>query len=330
VFESLARLADTVGDEAHRGHVHSYLARVEIQAGRYELARRLAREALPQEPGQPLAVALWVLATAEAYLGRVEDARAAAAESLRLLQQAGDRWVQLAVTGLLGFLELSLGNAAGAAGLLRPLWPAEKELGRREPALCQELPNAIHALLELGELEEARPLIDELEQCGRAVDNAWSLAQACRLRGLLAAAQGEVGTALAHFEAALHEHERLPVPFEHARTLLALGATLRRARRKAAARETLEQALATFEDLGAPLWVERAREELARISGRRSAGSELTETEQRIARLVAEGRSNKEVAAALYVTVRTVESNLTRIYAKLGIHSRTELARRVS
>jgi DNA-binding CsgD family transcriptional regulator len=124
-----------------------------------------------------------------------------------------------------------------------------------------------------------------------------------------------------------HGRTRQRPPFERARTLLAFGSTQRRAKQKRPARESLEQALATFEELGATLWAEKARAELARIGGRpRVAG--LTPSEERIAELVAEGRSNKEVAAALFLTVNTVEGALKRIYAKLGVRSRAELAAR--
>jgi DNA-binding NarL/FixJ family response regulator len=121
--------------------------------------------------------------------------------------------------------------------------------------------------------------------------------------------------------------ELLPLPFVRARTRLALASALRRARSKRRARQLLEQAVADFEDLGAWSFAARARGETARISGRAPAGGVLTVTEQRVAELVAEGRSNREVAQALVVTPRTVEAHLTRIYAKLGLRSRAELAR---
>ena len=131
-------------------------------------------------------------------------------------------------------------------------------------------------------------------------------------------------------ERALAEHERVQYRrFDLARTLLAQGETLRRFKRKRAARESIEAAIAIFDELGAALWSAKARRELARISGRRTAEG-LTETERRVAELVAAGHSNKQVANELHVTVRTVESNLTKVYAKLGVHSRTELARRLS
>jgi DNA-binding NarL/FixJ family response regulator len=112
------------------------------------------------------------------------------------------------------------------------------------------------------------------------------------------------------------------------RTLLAQGETLRRFKKRRAAREALESARDLFDELGARLWSAKAGRELARVAGRRRSEG-LTETEQRVAALVATGKSNKEVASELFVTVHTVESNLTRIYEKLGVRSRTELARRL-
>ncbi len=190
------------------------------------------------------------------------------------------------------------------------------------------VPDEIEALIALGRLEEAEALLDALERQAAQLDRASALAAAGRCRGLLAAARGDLDGALASLQKALAEHERVSMPFEQARTLLALGATRRRARMKRPAREALEQALAIFEELGARLWAEKARAELARIGGRRAPPSgELTPTERRIAALAAEGRSNKEIAAALFVTPKTVGTQLSRIYRKVGVHSRTELAR---
>ena len=118
------------------------------------------------------------------------------------------------------------------------------------------------------------------------------------------------------------------MPFERARTLLAQGVALRHARRRRDARATLEEARAAFASLGAVLWEEKAAAELGRIGGRQAAGDELTPAEERVAALVAEGHTNKEVAAALFLTERTVEFHLTHVYRKLGVRSRSELARR--
>jgi DNA-binding CsgD family transcriptional regulator len=119
------------------------------------------------------------------------------------------------------------------------------------------------------------------------------------------------------------------MPFERARTLLAQGVALRHARRRRDARAALEEARKAFQSLGAALWEEKAAVELRRIGGRRAAGGELTPAEERVAALVAEGRTNKEVAAALFLTERTVEFHLTHVYRKLGVRSRAELARRL-
>src|SRR5690606_32552227 len=163
-----------------------------------------------------------------------------------------------------------------------------------------------------------------------AADAPLALAQAARCRSLIAAAQGDLDGALAALDEALAHHARAPVPFEHARTLLVLGSTLRRRRKQAKARDALSRGHAEFERLGARLWADRARAEMARIGGRRAGGAVLTASERELAALVAQGRSNREAAAALFVTPKTVETKLSRIYTKLGIRSRTQLARWVA
>jgi DNA-binding NarL/FixJ family response regulator len=133
---------------------------------------------------------------------------------------------------------------------------------------------------------------------------------------------------------ALHEsavgYQDVPIPFERARTLLALGSARLRARQKRAARESLQEAHAAFEQLGATIWAERAQAELARVGGRRPSDGSLTEREERVAELVAEGHTNREIAESLSITERTVEGHLSRIYPKLGVRSRTGLVRRIA
>jgi DNA-binding CsgD family transcriptional regulator len=231
---------------------------------------------------------------------------------------------------VLGFLELSVGDPAAADRILRPLAARLASFGWREPSVYGELPNAIEALVELGELGEARRLLAELQDRLTRIESPWGEASAGRSEGLILAADGDLAPAVAALERALTVHDRLPQPFDRGRTLLALGAVQRRTKKRGAARQTLQQALAVFEELGAVLWAEKARSELARVGGRKPAGDELTPTERRIAELVARGRTNKEVAAQLFVTPRTVEGHLTRIYEKLGVRSRAELAHRLS
>ena len=166
---------------------------------------------------------------------------------------------------------------------------------------------------------------------GQKTSYPWTLATATRCRGLLLAAGGELDAAAATLREAIAIGQQLGNPFEVARTHLDLGRTYRRARQRVQAREALNGALACFNQVKAARWAETAQRELARISGRRvDEPDALTEGERRIAELVAAGSSNKDTAATLFVTVHTVEGALTRIYRKLGVRSRTQLAARIA
>ena len=166
----------------------------------------------------------------------------------------------------------------------------------------------------------------ELEAIAGRFPRSWAVPAAARCRGLLAAEAGDHEEAFAQFDSALERHELLGERFEWARTQLLYGVALRRAKRKRAARQALVDAELVFEALGAVIWADRTRRELKRISGASPRSSALTETERRVAELATAGRSNKQIAAELHITVRTVESNLTRIYRKLGVSSRGQLA----
>ena len=261
-----------------------------------------------------------------AHQGRIEDARDRSERALALAEADGIRIAQSGHHWVLGFIELSRGDAAAALGYLERAWEIRDSVRGLEPGHRLELADTLEALIAVGELEEAEEKLIPWEERARALDRSWALAITARCRALLLAARGDVAGAEAGFERALAEHARTQDPFQHARTLLAQGVTQRRAKQRGAARGTLEQALASFERLGAPLWAEKARSELARIGGRAPSRGELTEAERRIAALVAEGRTNREVAAALFVTEHTVEGALTRVYRKLGVRSRAELA----
>jgi DNA-binding CsgD family transcriptional regulator len=154
----------------------------------------------------------------------------------------------------------------------------------------------------------------------------WSLAVSARCRGLVLAAQGDLDGAREALEQALVEHERCPMPFERARTLLVQGRVQRRLKQKRQARLALEEARGLFARQGAETWVARVDEELGRVTVRR-APEELSATELRIAQLAAEGLTNKAIAEQVFVSVKTVEGNLKRAYQKLDISSRAQLAR---
>ena len=190
------------------------------------------------------------------------------------------------------------------------------------------LPDEIEALAALGQIDLAWSLTGQFEEQGKSLGRPWALATAARCRAHLADPDGDLEGARAACEQALSQHKQLPMPFELGRTLLVKGMIERRGRRKSTARATLGQALGIFEHLGAPLWAAKARRELSKIAVRRPADG-LTETERRIAALVAQGQTNREVAAAMFVTENTVQTHVRHIFQKLGVRSRTELTARL-
>ena len=266
----------------------------------------------------------------EAHRGAVEAARADAEEGLRLCKTNEDPFNGSGHRAVLGFLELSLSNPSGAIERLDPVLAFLDEMGAAEPGVIWCVPDAIEALVALGELERADELLAVHEEKGRAMDRPWALATAARCQGLLAAARSDRPASMAAFERAMEQHARIDMPFELGRTLLALGEVQRRFKQRRAAGGSLRAALETFRTLGAPLWAIKAEEALARVGARAASPGELTPTEERVAELVADGRTNREVADALFVSVKTVEANLSRIFQKLGITSRRELRDRGS
>jgi DNA-binding CsgD family transcriptional regulator len=231
--------------------------------------------------------------------------------------------------GALGILDLSLGDAESAHEHLLPLPGYLERAGIGEPGAFPYLGDDAEALVALGRIDHAEALLAWLEERGRILDRPLALATAARCRGLIAAARGDEREAASAFELSLGHHSRIAQPLDLARTLLALGRFQRRVKRRGAARETLRSARAIFDKAGAALWSSMADAELARIGGRAASPGHLSPTERRIAELVAEGRTNREVADALFVSVKTVEANLSRAYHKLGIRSRRELRSRL-
>jgi DNA-binding CsgD family transcriptional regulator len=191
------------------------------------------------------------------------------------------------------------------------------------------------ALSRAGESNRCTKILNWLDERAEATGLAYPRAAACRTRGILETNADEAQRSFADSLDALNAVG--PIAFEQARTLLCSGEAMRRNRRPAAARVPLNRALAIFEGLGARPWAARATAELAAsgIRHRRvtmaASGSnglaELSPQELQVARIAARGQSNVEVAAALFVSRKTVEAHLTRVYRKLGIGSRTQLAR---
>jgi DNA-binding CsgD family transcriptional regulator len=263
----------------------------------------------------------------QAHLGHVEHARSTIGEGLTVADELGSRSAGLELLAALGFLELSLGNAAEADRVLDRLAAAVEETGLRGPALFRFHGDAIEAKIALGRLDGVEALLAGL---GQLEASPWVLVMSCRGRALLGAARGDLEASHRELDRALALHDRLEEPFERARTLFVLGNVLRRDRKKRAAREALESARAIFGRLGAVLWEARTQAELERVGGRAPATSGLTPTEQRIAELIASGLSYRETADVLFISPKTVQWNLSKIYRKLEIRSRTELPARLA
>jgi DNA-binding CsgD family transcriptional regulator len=279
------------------------------------------------------ALALAARGYVDAYAGRVEEARHQAGEAMTMMEEAGwptGAWRPLAA---LCFIDLSVGDYQAAADRLTK---AALESALREPLsaggamLCGD---AAEALIAIGRIDEAEALVTSLERLGSAPGREVARGLAARGRGLLFAAHGELAAAERALLRATTSHERLPLPVEHARSLLSLGRVQRRRRRRAAARASLSRAVTIFERVGCERWADLARAELAGIKKPAHASGRLTRAEERVARLAGSGLTNREVAATLYLSPKTVEVHLGRAYRKLGIRSRAELgaemARRV-
>ena len=331
ILGELEAEATARGDEGSRVLVMWYLTLLEWFSGRWSQAFDLASRAGEFEQSQVAHNPAWagrIKGTVEADLGLVDEARASAEEGLAFSRARSDEFFTIVCLGVLGRLELSLGNLEAAGAYLREL-PERLLAGGVKDPINPIWADTIETLISLGEVGRARTYLEQYELHARQLGSPWALAAAARCRGLLEAADGDLEGAFGAFERALAELDEHPYPFERGRSLLALGTARRRAQRKRSARDALEQALAIFEELGARLWADKARAELRRISGRRAPSGVLTETESRVASLAAQGRSNKEIAAELYMGVSTVEAHLSHVYRKLGVR-RAELATRLA
>jgi DNA-binding CsgD family transcriptional regulator len=315
-------------DELRSAEALWCLSWVELRAGRWSLAAEYAERS--REVGAQYDMEwppnFFLIALVAAHRGEFERARDATERGGALADRQGALFAGLvAVPGLVDFWS---GDAPAAAESFAAAEQTANARGWREPNMRWWRADYIEALLELGRMDDAVSLLDVWEADAARVGREWVLAQVTRCRGLLAAAKADVEQAQSLLEEAVGKHEAVGDPFGRARALLALGLVRRRARQKRAARDAIEAALAEFAELGAVSWAARARAELGRVGGRTRIEG-LTPAERRVADLVAGGQTNREVAATLFLGERTVASHLTHIYAKLGVRSRTELARRL-
>jgi DNA-binding CsgD family transcriptional regulator len=326
-----------------------------------DLCARLRENGCDSDLTFPLCIVAWV----ESWAGNLDAAQAAADEAVELARLSGSETfvgyshayaafaaahsgdeatcrahVDAALSGMersgyaihatwslsaLGLLELSRGDTAAAAATYASLLGMFTGPLPPEPVRAFFVPDAIESFVATGDIARAIELTEEFMARAVALDRAWAIGGAHRCRALAAAAIGDLDGAGAEIDRAIELQERGEMPLQLARSLIVRGQLERRGRRKASARVALERAEAICTHTGAERWAERARSELARLDGT-PRRDELSPTERRVAELAAAGLTNREIAAAAFMSEKTVEANLSRAYRKLGVRSRTELA----
>ena len=353
--------SDDLGLEGHLFLAEAFFSGGDLE-GATPIAQNAVREARSAGALASLRLALELLFTVEFHSGRFLSALAAAEEDLELAQGLARRFARIQALGHVAWCDAVRGNEKrcrscvaerfelSALGRVDPIvHPAlallELSLGRYDEAVAAieptvrvregrailataEIALLIEAYAQAGRTRDAESLLQRFESDPRVIDDAPSRALAGRCRGLLADGRS-AGMA---FERALEDHRQdEPRPFELARTLLCYGERLRRERRRLDARALIGEALDAFRQMGATAWAWRAETELAATGARArrrvdETRDELTPQELVVARLVAQGLRNKEVAAQLFLSTNTIETHLRHVYRKLGIRSRTELA----
>ncbi|WP_431237993.1 LuxR C-terminal-related transcriptional regulator [Mycolicibacterium aichiense] len=328
MYEVARRCAER-GNEVDVVWAAEQLTMIDIGRGRYHSAQRTAAEALERarqiDAQLPLISAHTAVANVAAHQGDRELTRSSARRAIELASATQLCYLIRPALMSLAFVEVSAGDYETALDTLQPLLDTFDAVHDTEIVAGAYLPDAVEALTALGRADEAEPLAEALEANGSVQDRLWMLAAGARCRALIAAARSDLEDAFRYAERAMAYHDRLPMPFERARTQLLLGQLLRRRRRAQAAHDALRQAADVFAEIGSPLWAARAHSELDRLTAR-SVGAVLTGAERQVAENAAAGMSNKQIAATMYLSPKTVEMYLSNAYRKLGIRSRAQLA----
>jgi len=306
------------------------LADLEIWSGNWDRAGQLFDELIETGDESPVTTIVGgVLGLLQVCRGQAAEGRSAIDTAILTASGANMPVLVLDHAYALG-VACALGDAASTHEQLAPLVALAGAAGVVEPSLLRFVPDEISALVRLGQLDAASELLAYFEHCAARSTGCWAMIAAARCQALLAIARGDVAEAAAAIERAIQFHRRVDQPFEEARTWLVAGEIHRRGRAKRKAVQSLVHAIELFDGLGSPPWAQRARDELDRVGlrvGRSSdGGSVLTPAEREVVELVISGLSNRQVAEQLFMGQRTVESHLTRVYRKLGVRSRTQLA----
>ena len=329
-FERLLALSDERGEADSYVWARLHLCELALRTGDWHTAGRLldewAETAEPELFVEPYHLRCRALLAAGQ--GLPEQAVAWSTGTIDRAIQIDFQWDWLEGQRARGIAALLAGEPARAAESLVTVWDHTTREGVDEPGVFPVAPDLVEALVELGEFEQARVVTSRLRALAGQQQHPWGLVTARRCGALIRLVAPPCdGAAAAELGEAADSYAGLGLCFDRARVLLALGRAERRLKQWAAARRLLELAAAAFDEIGSTGWSERARSEIGRIGARRPGrAGELTPTERRVAELAARGRSNKEIAQALFVTINTVEGHLSHAYVKLGVRSRTQLA----
>jgi DNA-binding CsgD family transcriptional regulator len=331
-FTRLLTLADTRGEDFSYLWLLQQSCELELRAGCWDAAERLLEDWEGSPDRQVLDDRAYQRCRALLAAGRgTGDAKHLADRVIEACEAKGMRWNLLEALRARGLAVLLAGDTLSAAESFSAVWQHNQREGVDEPGEFPVAADLVEALVALDQLEDAAAVAKRLRGLAEEQEHPWGCITATRCEALLALASGRDEGALQDLVRASADYEARGLHFDHARTLLSAGRAARRLNKRRLARDLLGQAVGAFEEIGSPGWADAARVELDGISGRRrSSAAVLTAAEQRAAVLAARGRSNKEIAAELYVSVPTVESHLSHAYAKLGIRSRGQLRQRMS
>lgn len=329
LLEGIANRARGLNDLISEGAAALHRAEAEIRRGRLDTAHAFAEIGYRTlSDGTRDQFPLYIRAHVAAWLGHLDTGRRLARAGLRMAREAGDVIFELQNLLVLGFIEVSAARYEAAYRHESALRDLLDRTQWGHPGTYHWQGDAVEAFLGLGRVEDANYVTVRLWDQADRLDLPGCRALAARCDGLIHAHGGDLKRAQDSLVQSVQLMGRLEMPLERARSLLALGVVRRRARQKASARQALTEALDVFTAAGAPVWAGRVRDELDRAAGTHGGG-ELTAGERSVAALAAAGATNREIGAQLFLSPKTVEAVLTRVYRKLGVRSRTELARQL-
>jgi DNA-binding CsgD family transcriptional regulator len=320
--------AERTGSGRCRFSAHVALAYAEWLAGDWAASSAHVKEAARwnRESGYDRG---WQLALVKSLVlagrGDVAEARAVAAGGLREAEAQREWDTAAGCRYVLSMTELSLDDPVAALRWLDPVSDLPQAGDISEPGCRPFVPDLIEAWATTGRLDAAADRLGWLQDAARRLDHPWARITSGRAGAVLRMARRDPAGAVDAVAAVIGEARACPLPFELGRCLLVLGTAQRKARQRREAASTLDEAAAIFGRLGARPWQELVAAQRARLAPGRD--DDLTPTERRVAELVASGRSNPEIAASMFISVKTVEANLTRVYRKLGLRGRVDLAR---